>query len=816
MEYSTLISINELAECVVSPQMIATEGITEKHVEDSSMTSASSAQPHMRRKTSLLIQWPPPRPNSFRPNDSSTLMSCVDQAISTVRSTSGDDDLSRHTYHGPSSSSLHTRRDCPVTPGSVQNRLSAIMSAFSPTPNLHGHQWSEGEDSPSNDSFAGTSGQSLTSSPGLPLPPVYSVIDSPRKKSVLESPKKRVKGWSSTTRRRSSLSSVPSSTDHDGEMNRIFTGFSGGHTATTSCTPSDGTRVRTYLKRRNSSKLKKTWPPTTKKRDDGERAEDPEERRSRIAAELQCITRSGFQERRSRFESVTKVPASTGDGTERDMQVHPSRSGSTFSGITDPTTILTDDDDTMDCMESPVPTDGVWVVEQGFAGGESYSNFCYDEWATEAEFQDANKVSPPIDEEYPYEGGLITLDTMQSNDGEKPNRRTSYRIGYDGPIMLRLEDVYGNLMMIPEADGRFELNHEKDVPPAPPSRPDLSARLPHRHREKDKNSLSLCNEKSGSDGVDDDEDARCETRSRRDRKRGKRRPNVWITPLKSRSGGSRKWKVKRVWDIETIDEEEPEYEIDQEDLMYSIKDLLGVPNMSEATLSKLQNELGSTNRWNTTDSNNSAPNKPVQRPFSVTTFFDVDGELDGSEATISLDVGQFVQEMKNITESADYDNVIEEVEYDYNDEGGLSNIGFQRPLSWVCPEQTSQKSYGPKSWKSKNIQATNTDGLLESNREESLDSSMILNDPRSDASRLTETPSETSESELPRHSRSPLSLYSSYRSPLKSRKVRVEILPKGLPKVEDGEKLARGIPTWQKAAVSKTQEKDHVKLWWEE
>jgi hypothetical protein len=149
-----------------------------------------------------------------------------------------------------------------------------------------------------------------------------------------------------------------------------------------------------------------------------------------------------------------------------------------------------------------------------------------------------------------------------------------------------------------------------------------------------------------------------------------------------------RWKVRRVWDVEDVDDEEDEHSVDHQDLMNTIKNLLGVPE-----------ELGnSTKEWNVQIDESSswyvqANDSP---PFYVKKLYDIDGELDESEEECNFGDFDILQEIKGITEEADHR--FKELYYDCTYQGGPKERAFTQPDDWVLPmEKTNREP----TWKSK-------------------------------------------------------------------------------------------------------------------
>lgn len=726
--------------------------------------------------SSLSVKWRPPRPNGPSRTAGSGYESSINNAVSVVGPVRGRGDSSNYSSICRSSSPSETRArlDCPVTPGTVQNRLSAIKGSASSlliSPSLYFLTGKE----PGMDRV-GTAHSEMTATAPLP------------RASITESK----------------------------------------------------TATRTYLTRRKPAKLMNKWPPATRKRQDMTCDVKSQQRGTGAAEELHTISRSGFQERRSRFEqspsqwSRTKASAGSVPMLRSDEHGHPSPLGpemanrirfgreTTNESCTASLPVSADievkNEGTFrsvvgdeDHSESRIPTQGVWVVGGGFAGGESSSSFCFDEWTMNPENDtlsgDEAPAPTPTDKE------------PQPQSGQTQHRRTNYRVRYDGPTLLCLEDVRA----LPESSQEGPCERQSR-----PSRlPELSRHL-LAHAEDGNNRLEV--EESMLPRNDDDDD-NCDGFNTNGDTHGspeKKRPDVWMTPLKSRDG-SRKWKVKRVWDVEDVDEDEPEYEIDHADLTLSVRDLLGVPDDHSNTSSVRCVSFQDSNKWDVTTNRDAPPTKPRQRSFSLKTFYDVDGDFDGSESSISLDDGQFIRKLSKIAESADHDNVVEEVEYDYSYNGGPKQRAFQRPDDWVSPQGSRQRPTGRKSWKTKVVQPLQTDTSAEDCDDE-FNSSVEQRVPYLDPSHSSESLSETSDDQQnvipPELWLSPLSTSMQNRAKgrtvnSKKKKEQLEVLPKQgdgtryRTKICDEEPV-RGIPTWELESSGNRIEKESLKLWWQE
>lgn len=177
------------------------------------------------------------------------------------------------------------------------------------------------------------------------------------------------------------------------------------------------------------------------------------------------------------------------------------------------------------------------------------------------------------------------------------------------------------------------------------------------------------------------------------------RPDVWIAPLQS-VDGDRKWKVKRVWDVDDIDDAESEYEVDQLDLMSSIRDLLGVPDDLGATYSEWKVDIDESNPWETSAAKVVPPLLPRKPIFTFETVYDVDGLHDGAEGCVEMTAFNFEFKIQSIIETTIHDGAAEEVQYEDSNPIEPKQRAFNRPDEWVLPQDT-RATPGRRSWKAK-------------------------------------------------------------------------------------------------------------------
>jgi hypothetical protein len=292
----------------------------------------------------------------------------------------------------------------------------------------------------------------------------------------------------------------------------------------------------------------------------------------------------------------------------------------------------------------------------------------------------------------------------------KKRRRTNYRIRYDGPTSLRLEDIYGNLMAVPEdefsdegsLDGkdRFRIRDDSNKKAdagiaAPPSRPkrcphtptgmerkalerspsgeseasadqapmrpgrrgsrgridmkasssssiDSAPSMPGRHRyrgddssdpeegnfiEDSKFELDELYVDNSEDYEETSEVGYFEETNDPHRLQG-HRPDIWVTPMPSALPETApSWKVKRVWNVKEVDEQEYEHNVKNEDLFSTVKSLLGA-----------EDAKGS----------NSAPASEAAAkgtPWHLQKFMDVDGQVEESDEEVFLKEEDMEMEM---------------------------------------------------------------------------------------------------------------------------------------------------------------------------
>lgn len=235
--------------------------------------------------------------------------------------------------------------------------------------------------------------------------------------------------------------------------------------------------------------------------------------------------------------------------------------------------------------------------------------------------------------------------------GCRKHRRISYRIRFGVP------DLQGEK----EADSAHEERRKNGTDATPVRRKSmgstgggicgfnrpkeaLSGRRPLRRKSLGDHSAKVENDGNGHHGFE--------------------RPDVWITPLKSKDG-SRKWIAKRVWDVEDKDDEEPEYEVDHTCLMEGVRGLLGIPEEWGTTTDEWQVNIDESDPWETAADKDSAPNFPSrpkggnQDSLSVEKVVDIDGQQYGAGTTAFLyNEAEFDSQFEHITDVTKHENYL--------------------------------------------------------------------------------------------------------------------------------------------------------------
>jgi hypothetical protein len=290
--------------------------------------------------------------------------------------------------------------------------------------------------------------------------------------------------------------------------------------------------------------------------------------------------------------------------------------------------------------------------------------------------------------------------------GKKKRRRTNYRIRYTGTTSLRMEDVYGNLMSVSELSDRFVNPTNGDAPPCPPRRPARSphaitgrkdvdtmpSRPMHRRYDGDEENDADTAPRMPSRRFDSDSDLSdfsSEGQEYEDNKyyeayysHDDPRPDVWITPIPGANPKDRKWKVKRVWNVGQVDDQEIEHDVKNQDLMDFVRTLLGVAPKEAASES------------NNESSKNTVPCWHIQK------CYDVDGEVETSEAEATVAEDGMIQEITGISndckdEFFEEDEDDDKAEYYYEEEKVEEKVAPRRQTSMHLDERAY---FGPNEW----------------------------------------------------------------------------------------------------------------------
>jgi hypothetical protein len=436
--------------------------------------------------------------------------------------------------------------------------------------------------------------------------------------------------------------------------------------------------------------------------------------------------------------------------------------------------------------------------------------------------------------------------------GRKKQRRTNYRISYQGPTLLRLVDVYGNLMEIPEVDNRFSTGLGDERPLMKPLRrvgdrrsqdqsttrsrdvaatdPSPLCPTPRRWRDDVEEDVFV-NKLADDHSMSDDEVF------------GGKRPDIWITPLKS-FDGSRKWKVKRVWDVEDVDDKEPEYEVDHSNLMSSIRDLLGVPDDLDQTTQEWQVNIDESNPWDAAGEKDLPPS-PARKPtFFVETVYDISGQHAGSDPYLEMSELAFVTKFGDVAECADHDSPIDQDDDEFDD----SNQGRpkQRALPAViwpeerAPPRHYQGTPDKRTWKDNRV--LDDDSSKEWHIESSTPTMFRANNKNKQAQRICRESNPSYE--LPGEWISPLSPSLKPRSTSLTNNGKAVLTSSSRPSASTNERrkspttgkeegnsgdrqkkrnggkgitaLGNTIPTWKKKQTTRTpkEAKEEIKMWW--
>jgi hypothetical protein len=250
-------------------------------------------------------------------------------------------------------------------------------------------------------------------------------------------------------------------------------------------------------------------------------------------------------------------------------------------------------------------------------------------------------------------------------------------------------------MEIPEVDDRFTSESCCGMPLIKPVRRGGEARMTRIVVEEDERDRSLGDEEL----EEGDNLEKCIGATLSDNG-----PDVWITPVKSLDG-ARRWKVKRVWEVKSVDDREIEYVVDHSDLESSIRDLLGVPVDLGRNSQEGQVKMGENNPWDTAADKDVPLALHRNSTFSVTTVFDTEGQIDGSEPSMSMDETFFETKIQDIVKNTDHNDAVEELDYNYSDGSDLTKMTFGGPNDSMSPLPSPKAAWNPKT-KSKHAMST--------------------------------------------------------------------------------------------------------------
>ena len=115
------------------------------------------------------------------------------------------------------------------------------------------------------------------------------------------------------------------------------------------------------------------------------------------------------------------------------------------------------------------------------------------------------------------------------------------------------------------------------------------------------------------------------------------RPDVWITPMDEDVAATSQdvWRVRRMWNVDDLDQHEVEHAVEGGDLIGVVKVLLGVSSSEE-----VRNENGDILTYD-----------PESTLWKAKTVYDVEGEIDESSKTQNLNEAMFHMAIKEIKDA---------------------------------------------------------------------------------------------------------------------------------------------------------------------
>eukprot|EP00980_Cylindrotheca_fusiformis_P031030 scaffold25729_cov137-Cylindrotheca_fusiformis.AAC.7 len=200
---------------------------------------------------------------------------------------------------------------------------------------------------------------------------------------------------------------------------------------------------------------------------------------------------------------------------------------------------------------------------------------------------------------------------------QAPDKRTSYRIRYDGPTNLNLDSY--------KMDNRFQSECQPhDGAPNMPSRATDSAPTAPPRRQS---STSILDELDISvTSTDEPRD----------------RPDVWITALSGDTSEDLLWNVRRVWDLEEEDNNEKEHSIHNRELLSRIKSLVGATERLSALSEEKQVPV---------DQKDEMPQMPT-RSWQIQKVVERRGKLEHLEPGQDLAEEQVSENIRGMAEAA--------------------------------------------------------------------------------------------------------------------------------------------------------------------
>jgi hypothetical protein len=199
---------------------------------------------------------------------------------------------------------------------------------------------------------------------------------------------------------------------------------------------------------------------------------------------------------------------------------------------------------------------------------------------------------------------------------QPPERRTSYRIRYDGPTNLNLDSY--------KVDDRFQSDIQQ---------PDGAPNMPSRVTDSTPNAPPRRQSSLSSDECSVDMSDAMEPRNR---------PDVWITALSGETSQNVLWNIRRVWDLEKEDDNEREHSVDNRELFSKIKTLVGAPGSPSSSSRDAKADI---------EQKDGMPKMPT-RSWQIQKVVERRGKLENLEPKKELAEEQFNENIDGMAKAA--------------------------------------------------------------------------------------------------------------------------------------------------------------------